>query len=538
MFFKKTHFLLLISAILLSLQLFGQTEPDKNMESLQKGIQLVKRYFFEDETWKVTTSSMENDVKGLIHFIEDEPIDSILTSLDKSVVRIQNYVYRKTEDVADSLSVPGYFQVEAVQTRLTEIKQLLSNEYSNTEIAVPVSLISAIENKVLQIEPGKGITLFTDSIYQMPDSLHIPEVIPDSLINNPDDFRKLLRIDSLRNNYIEKKRLEYNELLVTNYRDSVIQDYIDTRFESDLKKRTSEFIDSVKQNNLQVLEEYNSQVMKNVNDSIQFILLTMAAYADYIDSTQISITNLKDEKTNILLQQGNGQFARVWLKNEQKDSLSVLVKSIDKRTVQILIDDGVTISRFKPTENRQIDFSNLNKMMSGIDNLGNLYDAYIPWTFGGDGTVGFTQTYLENWKKGGKSALSLLMVLKGSANYSSQNNKIKWENSGEFRNGWIRPGDAESELQKNDDKFELTSRFGVSAFKRWYYGAELNYNTQFFRGYKYPTSQNPEPFSAFMAPARTFFKVGLDYKPNKEFSLFLSPLTVKNVYIRDIILND
>lgn len=538
MFFRKPGILILLLLIISTSFSIAQSQTEKNMESLQRGIQLVKKYFFEDKNWIVTTSSMENDVEGLIHFIEDEPIDSILNSLDKSVVRIQNYVYRSPDNVADSLSVPGYYPFESVRNDLVKIENEVRNRFINTETEVPAYLVADIENKVKTIEPGRGIELFTDSVFIMPDSLNIPEVIPDSLMLNQEDFNRLLQTDSLRKQYIENRRIEYNEMLIENYRDSVVQDYLNSMIEGEISDRTTQFADSVKQNNEQILEQYNQQVIKNVNDSIQFILLTMAAYADYIDSTQISITNLKGEKSDILLQQGNGQFARVWLKNEQNDSLSVLVKSIDKRTVQVLIDDGVTISRFKPTENREIDFGNLNKMMSGIDNLGNLYDAHIPWIFDGDGTVGFTQTYLENWKKGGESALSLLMVLKASANYTSQDNKIKWENSGEIRNGWIRPGDANSELQKNDDKFEVTSRFGVSAFKRWYYGAELNYNTQFFRGYKYPTSSNPEPFSAFMAPARTFFKIGLDYKPNENFSLFLSPLTAKNVYIRDTVLID
>ena len=41
-----------------------------------------------------------------------------------------------------------------------------------------------------------------------------------------------------------------------------------------------------------------------------------------------------------------------------------------------------------------------------------------------------------------------------------------------------------------------------------------------------------------MAPAKTFFKLGLDYKPNKEFSLLLSPITLKNMYVRDTTLID
>jgi hypothetical protein len=156
-----------------------------------------------------------------------------------------------------------------------------------------------------------------------------------------------------------------------------------------------------------------------------------------------------------------------------------------------------------------------------------------PWRIGGDGSVGFTQTYIENWKKGGQSALSLLIVLRGFANYSNSDGKVKWENSAEFRNGYIRPGGAESQLRKNDDKFEITSRLGLSAFKKWYYSSEFNFETQIFNGYDYPKTDESKPISAFFAPARTYFKVGLDYKPNDNFSLFLSPLTLKNVYVRD-----
>ncbi len=145
---------------------------------------------------------------------------------------------------------------------------------------------------------------------------------------------------------------------------------------------------------------------------------------------------------------------------------------------------------------------------------------------------------LENWKKGGQSAISSLIVLKGFANYSTNNGKMKWNNNAEIRNGWIRFGSKGSEIQKNDDKFELTSRFSISAYKKWYYSAEFDYETQLFRGYQYPREDNPNPISTFMAPARTFFKIGMEYKPKSDFSLLLSPLTLKNVYVRDTTLID
>ncbi len=150
-----------------------------------------------------------------------------------------------------------------------------------------------------------------------------------------------------------------------------------------------------------------------------------------------------------------------------------------------------------------------------------------------DGNAGFTQTYFENWKTGGQNALSIQLALKGTANYSRHDGKVKWDNTGEIRNGWVRPGGENAETQKNADKFEITSRLGISAVKKWFYSAEFNMQTQLFNGYKYPTSTNPDPISAFLAPARTFIKVGMDYKPNANFSLFVSPVTAKNVFVRD-----
>ncbi len=209
------------------------------------------------------------------------------------------------------------------------------------------------------------------------------------------------------------------------------------------------------------------------------------------------------------------------------------IKTTGKRSAQLLIDDGVTFSRFRPKETVDFDFSTLNKGVSGLTGVKQRYMAYIPWRIGGDGSIGFTQTYLENWKQGGQSALSLQIILKGHANWSRWDNKIKWENSAEIRNGYIRPGGEGAETQKNDDKFEITSRLGVSAFKKWYYSSEINFMTQMFNGYKYPTSANPDPISGFLSPGRTFLKVGLDYKPHNNFSLFVSPVTAKNVFVKD-----
>ncbi|MDB4584458.1 DUF3078 domain-containing protein, partial [Draconibacterium sp.] len=513
-------------------------EEQKNNETLERGIEILKKYFYEQNNWSVVEPSVEKDVKGIINFIEDEPVDSIISHISKTNALGAKYVYRLPENVEDSLLVPGYYPVFMVEKDLEKIAVELQTEFQNKEIDVPKELTTNLDEKLNLITEDKGMSLFTDSVYTIPDSLQIPEVIPDSLLSSPENFEALRIIDSLRIDFIEQKRVAYNDSLVSLYVDSVANEIRIRQFQTALSYQTKRLNDSVKANNYNVLKAYNDSVSEAVNNSIGAVLETLIAYADFIDTTHISIINLRGESKDIRLQNGNERFTRVWLKNEQKDSLGLLVKNADKRSMQILIDDGVTFSRYKPKDTKNFDFKSLEKEVSDFTKVGKSYEIETPWIIGGDGNLGFSQTYLNNWKKGGQSALSFLMVLKGFANYSGADGKVKWENNAEIRNGWIRPGGKGSETQKNDDKFELTSRYGVSAFKKWYYSAEFNFETQFFKGYQYPREDNTDPISAFMAPSKTYWKIGLEYKPNKDFAMLLSPLTIKNVYVRDTAMVD
>lgn len=540
MYIEKVKYLLLFFTILiLSFQVTAQnSENDDDDRTLQMGIQILKRYFFENNNWYITKPSVEKDVRGLINFIEDDPIDSVISNMYKSISQYQTYVFRLPENVEDSLSVSGYYPYQKVEQRISKIETQLQKEFENRQIEIPPALLTNLDEKLNLIPKGKGIQLFTNGIYNMPTDLQIPEVIPDSIINSPDDFKRLVRKDSIRTVYIEQKRVQYNDSLKFAYTDSVRNATVQKAFQQEYNYQVKRLTDSVKVNNFNTLRLYNESVVNAVNDTISTVLATLADYADFIDSTKITMYNLSGDSSEISLKSGDEKFSRFWLKNVQKDSLSVLVRSIGKRGMFMLIDDGVTISRYKPKETKEFDFKSLEKNITALKAVGKGYEVETPWIIGGEGNVGFTQTYLSNWKKGGQSAIASLIVLKGFANYRRSDGLIKWDNSGEFRNGLIRPGGKEEQLQKNDDKFELTSRFGVSAYKKWYYSAEFNFETQLFRGYEYPRDDDDKPISTFLAPSRIFFKVGMEYKPNKDFSLLLSPFTIKNVYVRDTSLID
>ncbi len=508
-------------------------QEKKDKAELDNELQILKNYFINDKNWHVVQPEVGGNVKGLINFIEDQPIDSIIAGLNKIRLNNQNYVLRLPQEVDDSLSVPGYVSAALVEQEIGTIIKNYNKEVNVQKIPVPPSVLSEAKSQVEVIPEGKGNVLFTQSIYSFPDSLNIPEVIPDSVLNSPEKFNRLVKIDSIRNAYIEEKRLTYNDSVTTAYLNDISNSYRQQKFEEGLSFRIKRYKDAVKLSNYNILKNYNDRVVAEVNDTIQSIIETLSEYADFIDTTRISIINLNGESSDILLQNGNDYYSRVWLKNEQNDSLRVMVKNVDKRSMKMLIDDGVTFTRFKEKQTKGIDLGSLKTTSQKFKGVSDRYEVFTPWTFGGDGSLGLSQTDLENWQSGGESSLASNLVLKGTANYSRKDGNLKWENSLEIQNGWIKTGRADSLLQKNSDKFKITSRLGLSAFKKWYYSAELSFSTQLFNGYNYPKSKGEDPISAFMAPAKTYLKFGLDYKPNTNFSLLLSPLTIKNTFVGD-----
>jgi len=530
----KIIFLIAFISLIFNQLSTAQTSKDKeNQQVLEEGIHILRKYFYDDRSWQPQKSEMQDDITGLIHFIEDSPIDTVLLNLDRAAQNDSVFVFRLPENVEDSLDVPGYLADPEVEKQIQKIQEELLQQVQQNPIPVPEEVIERARNTVQTIPEGQGMILVKDSKVTFPAELEIPEVIPDSVLQSPEQFQRLVKIDSLRNEFLEEKRKEYNAALTMEAIEKATYDYRARMFDEQLRFRVNRYRNSVKASNYEVLRDYNNIVMAQVNDTIRTVLEGLGKYAQYIDSTKITFTNLDGVKSDIILHEGQDTYARIWLKNEQNDSLLVLVKSTDKRGMQMLINDGVTFSRFSERQTKNFDFEKLKLDNKKFSNPGKFYEVNTPWKLTGDGSLGFTQTYYENWKKGGESSVSILMILKGAMNYASSDAKVIWNNSAEIRTGYMRPGSKDEEPKKTDDKFELTTRFGVKAVDKWYYSSELTFNTQFFKGYTYPKSENPTPISGFMAPAKTIFKIGMNYTPNKNLSLLFSPFSLKNVYVRD-----
>ncbi|MFH2144319.1 MAG: DUF3078 domain-containing protein [Bacteroidota bacterium] len=150
------------------------------------------------------------------------------------------------------------------------------------------------------------------------------------------------------------------------------------------------------------------------------------------------------------------------------------------------------------------------------------------WKIGGNGSIQFSQGYLSHWVEGGESSISLLSTLGIFANYSKK--KVVWENFLQIKNGQLKAG--RKDFRKSEDKLEANTKFGHLAFNSFYYSIMCDFKSQLFKGFDYP-DDIPEQVSEFMAPARIFLAIGIDYKPNDKFSLLISPLTAKFTYISD-----
>ena len=106
-------------------------------------------------------------------------------------------------------------------------------------------------------------------------------------------------------------------------------------------------------------------------------------------------------------------------------------------------------------------------------------DTTKPWNIGGLTSITFSQLSFNNWATGGDNSLTGLFTLNLFSNYS--NDKLSWENTLDLNMGMIKQGS--NQAKKSDDRFEIASKFGYRASKKWLYSALLSFRTQFFDGY-------------------------------------------------------
>jgi hypothetical protein len=151
------------------------------------------------------------------------------------------------------------------------------------------------------------------------------------------------------------------------------------------------------------------------------------------------------------------------------------------------------------------------------------------WKSGGLFNLNLSQGSLSNWAAGGdKFSLSLNSILSVYAFYKKD--KHSWDNTLDINFGYLRSTSLGN--RKNDDRFDLLSKYGYAIADKWDLSGLFNFRTQIANGYTY--SDTSRTFSSsFLSPAYVLLSLGLDYKPAESFSVFISPVTARWVIVTD-----
>lgn len=155
-------------------------------------------------------------------------------------------------------------------------------------------------------------------------------------------------------------------------------------------------------------------------------------------------------------------------------------------------------------------------------------------TFGANGT----QSSFVNWNAGGRNNVSVQGFINATAKYAKKNST--WDNYLILGLGglqYIGAGSGKESLQKTDDRIEFGTIYGRKIKNRKLYSSFFAaFKTQFIDGFNYPNDS--VRVSTFMAPGYANLGWGVDYKPTKHLSLFLSPVSSKMTFVNDQLLAD
>lgn len=146
-----------------------------------------------------------------------------------------------------------------------------------------------------------------------------------------------------------------------------------------------------------------------------------------------------------------------------------------------------------------------------------------------NGVVGLnlSQTALSNWSAGGENSVAGTGYLNASLRRKS--GKWLWSNNLALEYGLTYT--ESNGTQKVADKIDFSTQLGYKATDKWYYTVMGDLKTQFYKGYKYPDKSHY--ISKFFAPAYSNISVGMEYRPNDFYSVYISPLAGKMTFVQD-----
>lgn len=145
-------------------------------------------------------------------------------------------------------------------------------------------------------------------------------------------------------------------------------------------------------------------------------------------------------------------------------------------------------------------------------------------------SLNLTQSSFTNWAAGGRNNISGLGFVNAQANYKK--GKIKWANSLALSLGGVQYFD--ENIQKTDDVIDIQTTFSYGVKDPWFISLLGGFRTQFLEGFS--SVEDTVRSSGFMAPGYLNLSLGVEYIPNDNFKIMLSPASGKFTFVQDQLL--
>lgn len=169
-------------------------------------------------------------------------------------------------------------------------------------------------------------------------------------------------------------------------------------------------------------------------------------------------------------------------------------------------------------------------VLSAQDKVGQTKD----WQWSGMVGLNANATGMVNWTAGGKN--NITGTAYGKVRCMYEKNTVSWESNLDVAYGLSFVDQKYDRLQKSSDHLIFNTKFGWAFHPQWYLTVNAGFQTQFDLGRDYLGTGAANPvISNILAPSYTDISVGIDWKPNSIFSVYLSPVAgrISTAYVSD-----
>lgn len=206
-------------------------------------------------------------------------------------------------------------------------------------------------------------------------------------------------------------------------------------------------------------------------------------------------------------------------------------QSIDHNKIKYNIDTSSKITH--KVQNADPSKSKLTIGEQNLNNISYVGEADINrrnWLHSFNGSLQFSQAYISpNWYQGGNNNLNMLLNGEFDIKLNEKfHPNLLFETNFKYKLAMnSAPEDTLRNYSISDEIFQINSKFGVRAAKRWFYSIQAQLKTQFFNGYK---SNTNDLKAALLSPGELNVGLGMTYNYANEKNTFtfdasVSPLS-------------